>query len=78
MEKQRIINDGDFIIVKALEDGVSLIGMTRGQDTRLHHTEKIDAGEVILAQFTENVSAMKVRGKAEIVTRHGSITSGDA
>lgn len=77
MEQQKGINDGDFIIIKALEDGVSLIGMTRGQDTRLHHTEKIDAGEVIVAQFTQNVSAMKIRGKAEVLTRHGSVTSGD-
>ena len=47
---------GDFIVVKALENGVNLIGMTRGRDTRLLHTEKLDAGEVIIAQFTENTS----------------------
>ncbi|MBE5804083.1 MAG: trp RNA-binding attenuation protein MtrB [Clostridiales bacterium] len=67
---------GDFIVVKALENGVNLIGMTRGRDTRLLHTEKLDAGEVIIAQFTENTSAMKIRGRAEIHTRHGKITSG--
>ncbi|MBP3453804.1 MAG: trp RNA-binding attenuation protein MtrB [Clostridia bacterium] len=67
---------GDFIVVKALENGVNLIGMTRGRDTRLLHTEKLDAGEVIIAQFTENTSAMKIRGRAEIYTRHGKVTSG--
>ncbi len=67
---------GDFIVVKALENGVNLIGMTRGKDTRLLHTEKLDAGEVIIAQFTQNTSAMKIRGKAEIQTRHGTIVSG--
>ena len=67
---------GDFIVVKALENGVNLIGMTRGRDTRLLHTEKLDAGEVIIAQFTENISAMKIRGRAEIYTRHGKVTSG--
>lgn len=67
---------GDFIVVKALENGVNLIGMTRGRDTRLLHTEKLDAGEVIIAQFTENTSAMKIRGHAEIYTRHGKVTSG--
>lgn len=67
---------GDFIVVKALENGVNLIGMTRGRDTRLLHTEKLDAGEVIIAQFTENTSAMKIRGRAEIHTKHGVVHSG--
>lgn len=66
----------DFIIVKALEDGVNFIGMTRGRDTRLQHTEKLDAGEVILAQFTENISAIKVKGNALILTRHGKLYAG--
>ena len=67
---------GEYVVVKALENGVQVIGMTRGRDTRLHHTEKIDDGEVVIAQFTENTSAIKIRGRAQILTRHGSITSG--
>ena len=67
---------GDYICIKALENGVQVIGMTRGRDTRFHHTEKIDTGEVMIAQFTENTSAIKIRGKAEILTQHGNITSG--
>ena len=67
---------GDYIVIRALENGVNLIGMTRGRDTRLLHTEKLDAGEVIIAQFTDNTSAMKIRGRAEILTRHGRILSG--
>lgn len=67
----------DFIVVKALENGVNLIGMTRGRDTKFHHTEKLDKGEVIIAQFTENTSAMKIRGRARIMTKHGMITSGE-
>ena len=67
---------GDYICIKALENGVQVIGMTRGRDTRFHHTEKIDTGEVMIAQFTENTSAIKIRGKAEILTKHGNITSG--
>lgn len=66
----------DYVVVKALENGVNLIGMTRGRDTRLLHTEKLDAGEVIVAQFTENTSAMKIRGKARIYTAYGVIESG--
>lgn len=66
---------GDYICIKALEDGVTLMGMTRGRDTKFLHTEKLDKNEVIIAQFTENTSAMKIRGKAEILTKHGTITT---
>lgn len=68
-------NKTDFFIVKALEDGVNVIGLTRGTDTRFHHTEKLDKGEVMLAQFTEHTSAVKVRGKAIIQTEHGEIAN---
>ncbi|WP_019122459.1 trp RNA-binding attenuation protein MtrB [Brevibacillus massiliensis] len=63
----------DFFVIKAKENGVHVIGLTRGMDTRFHHTEKLDKGEVMLAQFTEHTSAIKVRGKALILTRHGTI-----
>lgn len=66
----------DYIVVKALEDGVTLIGLTRGRDTRFHHSEKLDQGEVMIAQFTEHTSAIKIRGKAEILTKHGQMNSG--
>ena len=66
----------DFIIIKALEDGVTIIGLTRGKETKFNHTEKLDEGEVYVAQFTEHTSAIKIRGKAEILSRHGSVISG--
>ncbi len=66
---------GDYICILALEDGVDIIGMTRGRDTKFHHTEKLDKGEVMVAQFTENTSAMKIRGKAKILTRYGELYS---
>lgn len=67
---------GDFIVVKALQDGVTIIGLTRGKDTKFHHSEKLDRGEVMIAQFTEHTSAMKIRGRAEIWTKHGRIEAG--
>ena len=67
---------GDYICVQALEDGVTVIGMTRGKDTKLHHTEKLDQGEVLIAQFTDMTSAVKIRGKAHIFTKYGDLTSG--
>ncbi|ACJ33468.1 MULTISPECIES: trp RNA-binding attenuation protein MtrB [Anoxybacillus] len=66
---------GDYVVIKALEDGVNVIGLTRGSDTRFHHSEKLDQGEVLIAQFTEHTSAIKVRGKALIQTQHGEIQS---
>lgn len=68
---------GDYIVIKAEENGVNIIGLTRGKDTKFHHTEKLDKGEVLIAQFTENTSAIKVRGKARILSRHGEISSGE-
>ncbi|MGE7054737.1 trp RNA-binding attenuation protein MtrB [Paenibacillus glucanolyticus] len=46
------------------------------KNTRFHHTEKLDKGEVIIAQFTDHTSAVKIRGKAEVMTKHGKIESG--
>ena len=66
----------DYIVIKALEDGVNVMGLTRGGSTRFHHTEKLDAGEVYVAQFTETTSAMKIKGKAQIMTKHGQVEAG--
>ena len=65
-----------YIVVKALEDGVVIMGLTRGRDTRSHHSERLDAGEVLVAQFTEMTAAIKVRGRAEILTDVGRLVSG--
>jgi transcription attenuation protein (tryptophan RNA-binding attenuator protein) len=65
----------DFVVIKALEDGVNVIGLTRGEDTRFHHSEKLDKGEVLFVQFTEHTSAIKIRGKAVMHTPYGEIES---
>lgn len=67
----------DYFVVKANENGVNVIGLTRGQDTRFHHTEKLDRNEVMLVQFTEHTSAVKVRGNATIYTKHGKIETNE-
>jgi transcription attenuation protein (tryptophan RNA-binding attenuator protein) len=67
---------GRYIVVKALEDGVIVMGLTRGRDTRSHHSERLDAGEVLVAQFTELTAVIKVRGRAEILTDVGKLVSG--
>lgn len=66
----------DYVVVRAEENGVTVIGLTRGSETRFSHTEKLDEGEVWISQFTENTSAVKVRGAATIYSKHGVIRSG--
>ena len=75
MESEQLIT-GEYIVIKALENGVTIIGLTRGKDTKFHHTEKLDKGEVMVAQFTEHTSAVKIRGKADVFTKHGQVSSG--
>ncbi|AWB45018.1 trp RNA-binding attenuation protein MtrB [Paenibacillus sp. CAA11] len=70
---EKLVGSGEYFVVKAKEQGVQVFGLTRGKDTRFHHTEKLDKGEVLIAQFTENTSAVKVRGKAIVMTKHGVI-----
>jgi len=67
----------DYFVIKAKENGVQVIGLTRGQDTRFHHAEKLDRGEVMIAEFTEHTSAVKIRGKARLWTKFGVIETGD-
>jgi transcription attenuation protein (tryptophan RNA-binding attenuator protein) len=74
MEKNNSQNS-DYVIIKAVDDGVSVIGLTRGSDTRFHHSEKLDKGEVMIAQFTEHTSAIKIRGNAKILSCYGEIES---
>jgi len=68
---------GEYVVIKALDNGVTIIGLTRGKDTKFHHSEKLDEGEIMIAQFTEHTSAIKIRGRVELLTRHGRISSGD-
>lgn len=74
MDELKIVPN-EYVAIKALENGVNIIGLTSGRDTKFHHTEKLDKGEVFLAQFTDMTTAMKINGKAEIYTRHGKIIS---
>lgn len=46
-ESEGRLTGGDYITVKALENGVTVIGVTRGAENRFLHTEKLDEGEVL-------------------------------
>ena len=64
---------GEYFVIRALDNGVQVIGLTRGSETRFHHAEKLDRDELMIAQFTEHTSAMKIRGKVVLYTKHGII-----
>ncbi|MBE3557026.1 MAG: trp RNA-binding attenuation protein MtrB [Firmicutes bacterium] len=66
-----------YVVVLARQNGVQVIGMTRGEDTRFHHTERLDAGEAMIAQFTDVTAAIKVRGRATLYTDLGTIEVGE-
>jgi transcription attenuation protein (tryptophan RNA-binding attenuator protein) len=74
MEKRNTQNS-EYVVIKAIDDGVSVIGLTRGSDTKFHHSEKLDKGEVLIAQFTEHTSAIKIRCNAKILTHLGEVES---
>ena len=76
MEDKNFLTD-DYIVIKALASPVQIIGLTRGDNTKPHHTENLDKNEVVVMQFTEKTSAMKIRGKAEIYTKHGVVVCGE-
>lgn len=69
------LQGSEYVVIKAMDDGVNVIGLTRGSDTRFHHSEKLDKGEVMIAQFTEHTSAIKIRGNAKILTCLGEVES---
>ncbi|MGI6361253.1 MAG: trp RNA-binding attenuation protein MtrB [Bacillota bacterium] len=68
--------NAEYVVVRAEENGLTIMGLTRGKDTRFHHSEKLDKGEVMIFQFTEHTSAIKVRGKATLFCSHGEIKIG--
>ena len=77
-EKQEMKEDNqnsEYVVITAKENGVAIIGLTRGDETKSHHTEKLDEGEVLICQFTDKTGAIKVRGNATIHTRFGEIQS---
>lgn len=65
--------DNEYICIKALQPGTQIIGLTRGSETKSHHTENLDKGEILVVQFTEKTSAIKIRGNAEVYTKFGVI-----
>ncbi|MDE6968084.1 MAG: trp RNA-binding attenuation protein MtrB [Clostridia bacterium] len=65
----------EYIAVKSEASNVQVIGMTRGSDTRPHHTEVLDKGEVLIMQFTDKTSLIKIKGNAKVYTKFGIIES---
>ncbi|MCF2720073.1 trp RNA-binding attenuation protein MtrB [Paenibacillus sp. UKAQ_18] len=75
--EDNVTGSSEYVVIKAKSNGCQVFGLTRGQDTRLHHSEKLDKGEVLIVQFTDHTSAIKIRGKAVVMTKHGVIDTED-
>lgn len=75
MELNELQSGNDYIAVKAETSGVQVIGMTRGSDTRPHHTEAMEQGEILIMQFTDKTSLIKIKGNAKVYTKFGVIES---
>lgn len=75
MELTNSNGQDEYVVIKAEGVGVQVIGLTRGSDTRPHHTESLDKGEVLVVQFTDKTSMIKVRGNAKIYTKFGVVES---
>ncbi len=67
----------NILLLRLWKTSVTIIGLTRGRDTKFHHTEKLDSGEAYIAQFTETTSAIKSKENAKLYTKHGIIDVGD-
>ncbi|MEO0231240.1 MAG: trp RNA-binding attenuation protein MtrB [candidate division WOR-3 bacterium] len=74
-KKNEYMNQNPYIIVKAKENGVRVMGLTRGKETRVSHTEILSNGEVLIAQITEFTAAYKIVGKAHIWTPYGEVVA---
>ena len=74
-KRNEYTNQNPYIIVKAKENGVRVMGLTRGKETRVSHTEILSNGEVLIAQITEFTAAYKIVGKAHIWTPYGEVSA---
>ncbi len=72
-DERHPVHGNPYIVIKAQEDGVRVMGLTRGMQTRVSHTEILSNGEVIICQLTEYTAAFKIVGKAQVITPYGEI-----
>jgi transcription attenuation protein (tryptophan RNA-binding attenuator protein) len=72
-KRNEYLNQNPYIIIKAKENGVRVMGLTRGRETKVLHTEILSNGEVLVAQLTEFTAAYKIVGKAQVWTPYGEV-----
>lgn len=74
-KKNEVVSNNPYIIVKAKENGVRVMGLTRGKETRVSHTEILSRGEILIVQITEHTAAFKIVGKAQVWTPYGELSA---
>jgi hypothetical protein len=65
---------GSVLIIKALEDGASVL-FTTGEQCPTPAPERLDKGEVLIIPAPENGENVRVRGHAEIYTPEHAVNS---
>jgi transcription attenuation protein (tryptophan RNA-binding attenuator protein) len=63
----------DYVIIKALEDGVNVSSIISDESAPVLN-ERLDKGEVFLLILDDDYLGIRIRGKAEIDTVHGKVT----
>ncbi len=62
----------EYILVKAMEDGVNVSSIVLNEVSPVLN-ERLDEGEVLLLALREEYLGVRVRGKAEVHTVHGTV-----
>jgi hypothetical protein len=62
----------EYIVVKALEDGVNVSSIVSNESAPVLN-ERMDTGEVLVLTFSNNYLGIRVRGKTEVTTVHGTV-----
>ena len=62
----------EYVIVKALEDGVNVSSIVSAEATPVLN-ERLDEGEIFLLLLDEEYLGIRIRGKVEVDTIHGKV-----
>ena len=72
MENEKIHTNGDYVIVKAEESGVT-ISLIPHDGNGADPSIRLDEGELLLMHLDNRIRGYKIRGKVELVTKLGSV-----
>lgn len=72
MDMERYNSDSDYVIVKALENGVT-ISVVVHDDSESESPVRLDEGELYIMRINSTLRGYKLRGEVELQTKFGVI-----